>query len=96
MCNLANRLLWEKTQKQQDLGRAASHPATLYTEQAWGAGQDEPLSEFPRALRRTLLEIGIEESMANQLIDTGEGEGQMGKGKGKNGNGKGHTGKGKG
>ena len=61
-----------------------------------GAGQDEPLSEFPRALSRTLLEVGIEKSMAKQLIDTGEGEGQMGKGKGNKGNGKGHKGKGKG
>ena len=83
-------------QKQQDFARAASHPATLYTEEAWRAGPDEPLSEFPRALRRTLLEMGIEKSMANQLIDTGEGEGQKGKGKGKKGHGKGHKGKGKG
>ena len=50
----------------------------------------------PWALRRTLLEMGIEKSMANQLIDTGQGEGQKGKGKGKKGNSKGHKGKGKG
>ena len=96
MRELADRLLLEKRQKQQNFARAASHPASLYTVDAWGAEPDEPLSEFPRALQRTLLEMGVGKSMADQRIDTDKGEGQKGKGKGKKGNGKGQKGKGKG
>ena len=91
MCGEADRLLQERTQKLKDLERAVSRPATRHTAAAWGARPGEPLPEFPRALRRTLLELGVEPDLAEQLIDTGEDQkgkgnegGRKGKGKGKN------------
>ena len=69
------------------LERAVSRPATHHTAAAWGARPGEPLNLFPRALRRTLLELGVSQDMADQLVDTGKGkdEGTKGgtKGKGK-------------
>ena len=90
-----------------DLERAVSRPATHHAAAAWGARPCEPLHEFPRALRRTLLDLGVpldladqlvdtgEESLADQLVDTGEeGEGQKGGRKRKKGGRKGEKGKG--
>ena len=92
----ADRLLQERTQKQADPERAATRPATLHTVTAWGAGPGEPLFQFPRALRRTLLELGVSLDLADQLVDTGEeGEGNKGGRKGKKGGRKGEKGKGK-
>ena len=103
----ADRLLQERTQKLTDMERAGTHPATHHTEAAWGARQGEPNHEFPRALRRTLLDLGVprdladqlvdigEESLADQLVDTGEeGEGQKGGRKRKKGGRMGEKGKG--
>ena len=89
----ADRLLQERTQKLIDLERAVSRPATRHTAAAWGARPGEPLPEFPRALRRTLLELGVSQDLADQLVDT-EGQGNKGGGKGKKGGRKGEKGKG--
>ena len=70
----ADVLLGQRLEKLRDLERAVSHPATHHTAAAWGARPGEPLQEFPRALRRTLLELGIERGLADQIIDTGAGE----------------------
>ena len=94
----ARRILVERQRLQEDLGRAVTHPATHHTPAASGAGEGEPADQFPRAIRRTLLELGIEQSLADQLIRV-EGEGQKGqKGTGQKGGGKkggGKNGKGK-
>ena len=97
----AHWLHQERMQKQMDLARAVSRPATNHTAAAWGARPGEPQHEFPRALRRTLLELGVSQAMADQLVDTGEGPsgGQKGKGnkggrKGEKGGRKGEKGKG--
>ena len=88
-----------------DFDRAARRPPNRYTEAAWGAGPGEPLAEFPRALRRMLLELDVKKELADRLVDPPhknndkkvEGKGN---GKGKNregkGNGKGKKGEGKG
>ena len=54
----AQRLLHEREQKQKDMARAVSHPATRHTAAASGAQPGEPLEAFPRAVRRTLLVLG--------------------------------------
>ena len=54
----AQRLRNECAQNQQDLARAVTHPATRHTAAASGAQPGEPLDAFPRAVRRTLLELG--------------------------------------
>ena len=78
--------------KLTDLERAVTRPATQYTDSAWGAEPDEPLHLFPRALRRTLLELDVPHDLADAIVDTGEG----GKGDGgKRVGGKGGGGKGK-
>jgi len=88
----ADRLVQQMRQTQMDLGRAATHPATQYTATASGAQHGEPLSEFPRALRRTLLELGVSQDMADHLVDTGNGTGDEGqKGEGKKGGRKGRA-----
>ena len=69
----ANRLRQERMQKLMDLERAVSHPATHHTKPAWGAQPGEPLNSFPRALRRTLLELGVPLETADQLVDPGRG-----------------------
>ena len=84
----ANRLLGKKTKNRIALARAASRPATLHTRAAWGAQPDEPLPDFPRALRRTLRELGVTEEIADKMIGSGastpSGKGcKKGKGKGK-------------
>ena len=50
------------------------------------------MSEFPRALRRTLLELGVSQDMADRLVDAGNGTGDEGqKGEGKKGGMKGRA-----
>ena len=89
----AHRLLQERTQKLMDLERAVSRPATRHAAAAWGARPDEPWNEFPRALRRTLLDLGVPLDLADQLVDTSEeGEGQKGGRKRKKGCRKGEKG----
>ena len=95
----ARRLLVERQRLQKDLGRAVTHPATHHTPAASGAGEGEPADQFPRAIRRTLLVLGIEQSLADQLIRVEGEKGQKGqKGTGNKGGGKkggGKNGKGK-
>ena len=92
----AHGLLRERMQKLMDPARAVSRPATNHTAAAWGARPGEPQHEFPRALRRTLLVLGVSQAMADQLVDTGEGPGEGKKGEGKKGGKKGGGEKGKG
>ena len=92
----AQRLLDERERMQKDLARAVTHPATHHTAAASGAQEGEPLESFPRAVRRTLLELGVEQTLADQLIRVEGQKGQKGqgnKGGGKKGGGK--RGKGK-
>ena len=89
----ATMLLQERTKKLMDLERAVTHPATRHTAAAWGAGPSEPLPLFARALRRSLLDMGVQRHLADSLVDPGEEEDE-GKGRGK-GAGKGRKGKGK-
>ena len=69
----AHRLLQRRMQKLMDLEGAVSHPATHHTKPAWGAQPGELLTFFPRALRRTLLELDVSQKMADQLVDTDRG-----------------------
>ena len=85
----AEGLLERMRAMQANIERAASHPATHHTRAAWGAAPGEPEHEFPRALRRTLLELGVPVETADKLIDTagsaaaGDGEeGREGRGQG--------------
>ena len=90
MLKEVQRLLDEREQKQKDFARAVTHPASLHTAAASGAQPGEPVEAFPRAVRRTLLELGINEDMADKIVRV---EGEKGKGKGDQGGGK--QGKGK-
>ena len=84
----ARKLLAERDRIQKDLARAKSHPATHHTMAASGAQVGEPLEAFPRAVRMTLLELGVEETLADQLIGVEGKKGQKGqKGKGQKGKG---------
>ena len=79
-----------------DLERAVSHLATHHTAAASGAQEGEPLEAFPRALRRTLLELGVEQTLADQLIRVEGEKGQKGQqGVGTKGEGTGNKGGGK-
>ena len=69
----AQRLLDERERMQKDLARAVTHPATHHTAAASGAEEGEPLEHFPRAVKRALLELGVSQTLANQLIRV-EGE----------------------
>ena len=81
---------------QKDLARAVTHPATHHTAAASGAQEGEPLEAFPRAVRRTLLELGVEQTLADQLIRVEGEKGQKGqKGEGTKGEGTGNKGGGK-
>ena len=92
----AQRLLDERERMQKDLARAVTHPATHHTAAASGAQEGEPLDAFPRALRRTLLELGVEQTLADQLIRVEGEKGQKGqKGEGTKGEGTGNKGGGK-
>ena len=51
--------------------RAARHPVTRRTMEWSGARQGEPMENFPRALRRMLVGLGIRQSWADHLIDAG-------------------------
>ena len=75
----ATRLLDERERMQKDLARAVTHPATHHTAAASGAQEGEPLEAFPRAVRRTLLELGVEQTLADQLIRVEGEKGQKGK-----------------
>ena len=100
----AKQLLNERLRMQKDLDRAVNHPATHHTATASGAQEGEPPCLFPRALRRTLLVLGVDQTLADQIIRV-EGEkgqkhqkGEGTKGGGKKGGGKqggGKKGKGK-
>ena len=79
----ADRLLEERRQKLMDVDRAAFRPPNQYTEAAWGALPGEPLPEFPRALRRMLLELGVGVDVADKMVDPGAGKGKDTKGRGK-------------
>ena len=92
----AHGLLQERMQKLTDPARAVSRPATNHTAAASGARPGEPQHEFPRALRRTLLVLGVSQAKADQFVDTGEGPGEGKKGEGKKGGKKGGGEKGKG
>ena len=83
----------ERMEKLTDTERAVTRPATRHTAAAWGARPGEPLPRFARALRRSLLDMGVERDLADRLVDPGEEEDE-GKGRGKGG-GKGRKGKGK-
>ena len=92
----AERLLDERKRLQRDLARAVTHPATHHTAAASGAQEGEPLEAFPRAVRRTLLELGVEQTLADQLIRVEGEKGQKGqKGEGTKGEGTGNKGGGK-
>ena len=92
----AQRLLDERERMQKDLARAVTHPATHHTAAASGAQEGEPLEAFPRAVRRTLLELGVEQTLADQLIRVEGEKGQKGqKGEGTKGEGTGNKGGGK-
>ena len=90
----AQRLMDERDRMQKDLLRAITHPATHHTPAASGAGEGEPAEQFPRAIRRTLLVLGVDQTLADQLIRVEGEKGQKGqkgtgnKGGGKNGGGK--------
>ena len=95
----AELLLDERKRLQRDLARAVTHPATHHTAAASGAQEGEPLEAFPRAVRRTLLELGVEQTLADQLIRVEGEKGQKGqkgqKGEGTKGEGTGNKGGGK-
>ena len=76
-------LIAERNQQLRDLERAAWRPATQYTQSAFGAAPGEPLPIFARAIRRTMLELGVAREKADQMVDAGESE--QGKGQGKGG-----------
>ena len=80
-------LLEERTKQLQDLDRAAWRPPTRWTQSAWGAAPGEPLPLFARAIRRTMLELGVPRDLADRMVDPGEPEQGKGKGKGVKGKG---------
>ena len=77
----------ERNKQLRDLDRAAWRPATQYTQSAWGAAPGEPLPLFARAIRRTMLELGVPRELADRMVDPGEPEEGKGKGKGVKGKG---------
>ena len=89
----AERLLQERNKQLADLDRAVFRPATHHTPSAWGAAPGEPLPAFPRALRRTLLQLGVGQDLADKIVDnadqSGKGAKRLGGGKGKKGGRKG-------
>ena len=83
----AELLLAERMSQLQDLDRAAWRPPTRYTQSAWGAAPGEPLPLFARAIRRTMLELGVARELADRMVDPGAPEQGKGKGKGVKGKG---------
>ena len=76
----------ERNKQLSDLDRAAWRPPTQYTQSAFGAAPGEPLPLFARAIRRTMLELGVARELADRMVDPGEPEEGKGKGvKGKGG-----------
>ena len=82
----AKRLLDERARVQKHVTRAVHHPATHHSAEASGAQPGEPPEHFPRALRRTLLCLGVEMSQADHII--GRAEGAKSKAAGPKGGGK--------
>ena len=78
----AELLLAERMSQLQDLDRAAWRPPTRFTQSAWGAAPGEPLPLFARAIRRTMLELGVAREKADQMVNAGESEEGKGQGKG--------------
>ena len=76
----AQRLLKKRVQKRKALVRAIEHPATHHTPEAWGAEEGEPLQLFPRALRKTLLELRVPQGLADRLVRIEGEKGQKGEG----------------
>ena len=64
----ANQLLREREALLKDPQRAVHHPATQHTAQQWGAERGAPLEHFPRALRRTLLDLGLPTMEADHFV----------------------------
>ena len=64
----AKQLLNERLRMQKDLDRAVNHPATHHTATASGAQEGEPPCLFPRALRRTLLDLGLSVRDADHFV----------------------------
>ena len=83
----AKMLLQERMEKLTDTERAVTRPATRHTAAAWGARPGEPLPRFARALRRSLLDMGVDPDVADRLVDPGKEEDE-GKGRGKDRKGK--------
>jgi hypothetical protein len=67
-----------RLEKLSDIQYYQTHPPTHHAAEAWGAEPGEPRPQFPRALRRTLVAMGVDEAEADALIDTGEGAGGSG------------------
>ena len=101
LTDMADALQERCKERQSDMERAAWRPANRHTAAASGAGPGETIHAFPRALRRTLLELGmdakdVDRMLVGRTLDTGartratkgKGEGGKGKGKGRKGKGK--------
>ncbi len=71
LLDAARNMRQQASDQQADLGRAARRPATHHTRPASGAEPGEPVHRFPRALRKTLLELGVPVETADKMIDTG-------------------------
>ena len=69
----AKRLLDERARVQKHVTRAVHHPATHHSAEASGAQPGEPLEHFPRALRMTLLCLGVEMFQADHIVGRAEG-----------------------
>jgi hypothetical protein len=70
LCSGAKLLIKQMQAKQNDLERAATHPATLHTRAASGAMAGEPVDLYPRALYKMLLGMGVKRYDADRLVDT--------------------------
>ena len=73
----ADRLVLRAERKQGDEARATTRPPNRYTERwASGAAPGEPIQAFPRALRRTLLELDVSPDMADKIVERPDPEGE--------------------
>ena len=68
-------LLAQRYMMLRDPERAQNHPPNKYYTAAWGAEPEEPLPAFARAMHKTLRLLGVPLDDADELVDTGEGEG---------------------
>ena len=64
----AEQLLRKREALLKDPERAVNHPATQHTAKQWGAEVGAPLDHFPRALRRTLLDLGLSTMDADHFV----------------------------